>query len=1445
MNNLYNREKCSIFVVTYNQKFMFKYIYIILLFLFYALDLLAVEPQSNSKIFNYDIISANKAEISFSPPEIELSNIYINDTLYTQIEAEGFMKSFAKGYPNLPSVTKLIAVPHGTELKINVKKSLLKKVFLNTTQVNNYIAAAKESQSKSEEVNTNNNKLNPVYFKNEYTGKQLTELVKVGQLNNLDIYELTYNPVSYNPVKGKIKTDKGLSATISTKGTSSAESSLIIDNVGAVKSSSYNLSNKYVIVSPPAYKDTLQEFIKWKKQTGFNVQELYIGQHISVNSKDSIKAYLKNIYESATGLGYVLLIGDVDQIPSWSSEGHVTDLYYGEFTGDYFPEAQYGRMSVNSAAELGNIIHKNIVVQKGLVDMAYQDTHIYVAGVDNSFAPVYCNGPVNYFLNYYANINNGITPKYYLYGAGSPIISNSEAAKPAILNNINSSAGIVYYTAHCVSSGWLNPSLTIGDINGTNINNKYPFYISNCCDSYMFNTTSFGEQVVKVKDKGAVAYVGTTDDSYWEEDYYWGVGSINKFVTNPTYEQSSMGVWDSWFHQHGESQTQWTQTAFDFMWFGNMAVQGTTSALKKYYWEVYNLSGDPSLIVRRKNYSKVPATYNSQLLVEQGNINVATIENAIVSLTVNNDIVATGKAGSTGIATLNFTPFNYVCSNCVELVVSHPDYLPHIDTLSIVPPNGSYIIVSDYSFENKNSEPITEANFSDTVYLNIELKNIGNATNSIAKLLLEQSNNFKYITDSIQVSSMNVLSTYYIENLPVIVNNNVADNSIPSVVTKVKFDNNKQSNTTIPLRVNAPAISAVLHTIDVIGGSGNGDGIIDTLEQVSIDIIVKNTGGAAINNVKLVLYDNNTEVLTVVSDTVNVNNLPSGSSDTVLYDIKASADFISGIESYVKYKIIAGEVGQYTFIGSVKIVMGKEPEINMKDTVIYVSSAKFYDSGGISADYGNREDYTATFVPINPAEGLIVEFYSVDIEPNGSSCYDKLYIYDGTTKSDKLISSFCSNGVPSVVLSQNNSGALTFRFISDMSTTRAGWEAYIYPANKYTVSVIVSDGIDILNNATVTLGNKTVTTDSKGVAVFESVLEVFTKQIVVNAGGYQSYKSQLNEFVSDTSLTVIMTPYPDVCLRVISNLVPVVNARVEYAGLVEYTDETGEATFEKLEPGSYNYTVSHYSIFDKTGTYSFISDQGPIDIEVKKRTAQCNFTITSGDSVLSSALVDIGGIIQETNQSGMVTFDSLEYGTLNITISKNDYVTINKTISVNNDTENFSFELIKGESLYSAVFNLTGVENIPLTNIFIHLNNKAIYSDTSIVTINEIATGYNLPFTIYANGYDTYYGTFDIIDRNISINITLSASLIDADDNTHIPYRVIYKNPVLQGESIVLSSLNKIEKANLYTASGELAGVYSLANGEFEISTKQLSIGVYVLELIFDEERFFERIVVE
>ena len=92
-----------------------------------------------------------------------------------------------------------------------------------------------------------------------------------------------------------------------------------------------------------------------------------------------------------------------------------------------------------------------------------------------------------------------------------------------------------------------------------------------------------------------------------------------------------------------------------------------------------------------------------------------------------------------------------------------------------------------------------------------------------------------------------------------------------------------------------------------------------------------------------------------------------------------------------------------------------------------------------------------------------------------------------------------------------------------MSTTRAGWEAYIYPANKYTVSVIVSDGIDILNNATVTLGNKTVTTDSKGVAVFESVLEVFTKQIVVNAGGYQSYKSQLNEFVSDTSLTVIMT----------------------------------------------------------------------------------------------------------------------------------------------------------------------------------------------------------------------------------------------------------------------------------------------------------------------------------
>ena len=95
--------------------------------------------------------------------------------------------------------------------------------------------------------------------------------------------------------------------------------------------------------------------------------------------------------------------------------------------------------------------------------------------------------------------------------------------------------------------------------------------------------------------KGAIGFIGCSNDSYWDEDYYWAVGP-GTISADPVYDASGLGAYDRMFHTHGESPSDWYFTMGQINYAGNLAVSASTSPRKKYYWETYNLIGDPSVI---------------------------------------------------------------------------------------------------------------------------------------------------------------------------------------------------------------------------------------------------------------------------------------------------------------------------------------------------------------------------------------------------------------------------------------------------------------------------------------------------------------------------------------------------------------------------------------------------------------------------------------------------------------------------------------------------------------------------------------------------------------------------------------------------------------------------------------------------------------------------------
>lgn len=115
------------------------------------------------------------------------------------------------------------------------------------------------------------------------------------------------------------------------------------------------------------------------------------------------------------------------------------------------------------------------------------------------------------------------------------------------------------------------------------------------------------------------------------------------------------------------------------------------------------------------------------------------------------------------------------------------------------------------------------------------------------------------------------------------------------------------------------------------------------------------------------------------------------------------------------------------------------PQYLMANTTITASNGMFYDTGGPNGQYQNNENLTMTFMPSQAGSPLRFTFTAFDTENN----YDKLWIYNGPDVNAPQFpgSPFMGTVSPGTITSTHATGAITFRFVSDNSITRAGWAA--------------------------------------------------------------------------------------------------------------------------------------------------------------------------------------------------------------------------------------------------------------------------------------------------------------------------------------------------------------------------------------------------------------------
>ncbi len=864
-------------------------------------------------------------ELQFKLQDFSLEELDTKAGKFDQLSIEGFGYSGRIGEPKLPVFSKLIAVPLGADVQVEYLNKNQLDISKVDNQLRNRIMPAQPSVSKSANPDMIPFELDSsAYAKDGYTNSDIFKVEEVGILRGVRVFRFDFEPIQYNPKTGDLRVCSNADIRVKFVNPDLARTANLMAKTGSVEFDAlygkllYNWRDgerlnvnryptKMLILCPPAYTSTLQPFVDWKIQQGYNVVVTTVGTGGTVaNTTAAINTYMAGVWSAATAQDpaptYLLIVGDTSTsgnniIANTGSAGsHVTDLNYVRLQGtDYLPEMYYGRFSVSSTTELTNIVNKSVTFQKtAMPDLSYLGKAVMIAGVDASYAPTYGNGAINYGTTHYFNTGNGITSDTYLY----PASGSSDAQ---IIANANEGRGYMNYTAHGSETSWADPTFTVSDVNAMTNTAKYGVMVGNCCVTNAFGTSvCFGESIIRKANAGGVNYIGGTNNTYWDEDYWWGIGYKTPIqATAHAYSASTLGAYDAMFHSHGEAFSNWATTVGEINIMGNSAVEQSTSSRKPYYWEIYSIMGDPSTMP----YLGVPtvntATFPSTILIGATSITVTAAPYSRVALSMGGVLYGTDLVPSGGSLTLPITPFSNV--GTAQLVITANQKITRIENITIAPNSGPYMTVDANTYNDANN---SVAEYNEQGRFSTTFKNVGSqAVSNVTATLTCSTPGISIVDGTETIASLAAGASVARSNAFSfnVANNIVNQLSASFTITMVSGANTWEHSFT--QLFNAPALA--FGNMMVSDPTGNNNNRLDPGETVTITMPLNNMGAAASPSGSATL-SSPTSGITINTGTANYSSIVAGGTTNLSFSITASAGMSIGQVANLAFATTAG-----------------------------------------------------------------------------------------------------------------------------------------------------------------------------------------------------------------------------------------------------------------------------------------------------------------------------------------------------------------------------------------------------------------------------------------------------------------------------------------------------------------------------------------------------------
>jgi len=418
---------------------------------------------------------------------------------------------------------------------------------------------------------------------------------------------------------------------------------------------------KLLVVSHSSFMDAIQPWVNWKRQKGVDT-ELVEWSTIGLTATN-LRNYIQNYYDSDPELTFVQIVGDAPQVPTLSYSGGGSDPSFSLVDGgDYYPDIFIGRFSAETVDQLTVQLARSIAYER---DATTDDLWLSQAtGIASSQgAGMGDNGESD--IEHMNIIRDKLLDYDYTL---VDQIYDPFAQAVTVTNAVNAGRGFINYIGHGSNYDWTTTGFNVNHAMNLTNGNKAPFIVDVACVNGNFvSITCFAEAWMRSPQGGAISIYAS---------------SINQSWASPMLAQDE--VTDLWVAESKSSAGGYYYNGSSKM----MDVYGNTSASDGVrMFLTWHIFGDASLMPRSKTPLAMNVEYPSEIAIGSQSVDIYTdVEDALVALSYDNQIVATGYTDDSGQISLSLSDPPQQEQSYTLTITAH-NYVSYISQIQAVEQN--------------------------------------------------------------------------------------------------------------------------------------------------------------------------------------------------------------------------------------------------------------------------------------------------------------------------------------------------------------------------------------------------------------------------------------------------------------------------------------------------------------------------------------------------------------------------------------------------------------------------------------------------------------------------------------------------------------------------------------------------------------------------------------